>query len=92
MKHLRSNNIYPIIVHGGGPFFNEALSNQQIEPHLFYGLRGTDKTTMTINKHTPISDVNTALVAQIKQHQSSAIGLLGFGLFLLHIWRRRRYA
>ncbi|HDJ6884551.1 TPA: acetylglutamate kinase, partial [Staphylococcus aureus] len=33
IKHLRSNNIYPIIVHGGGPFINEALSNQQIEPH-----------------------------------------------------------
>lgn len=63
IKHLRSNNIYPIIVHGGGTFINEALSNQQIEPHFVNGLRVTDKATMTITKHTLIADVNTALVA-----------------------------
>lgn len=49
IKHLRSNNIYPIIVHGGGPFINEALSNQQIEPHFVNGLRVTDKATMMEN-------------------------------------------
>ncbi|HEJ7187951.1 TPA: acetylglutamate kinase [Staphylococcus aureus] len=85
IKHLRSNNIYPIIVHGGGPFINEALSNQQIEPHFVNGLRVTDKATMTITKHTLIADVNTALVAQFNQHQCSAIGLCGFDAQLFEI-------
>ncbi|HEK7170899.1 TPA: acetylglutamate kinase [Staphylococcus aureus] len=85
IKHLRSNNIYPIIVHGGGPFINEALSNQQIEPHFVNGLRVTDKATMTITKHTLIADVNTALVAQFNQHQCSAIGLCGLDAQLFEI-------
>ncbi|KIT83363.1 acetylglutamate kinase [Staphylococcus aureus] len=87
IKHLRSNNIYPIIVHGGGPFINEALSNQQIEPHFVNGLRVTDKATMTITKHTLIADVNTPLVAQFNQQQCSAIGLCGLDAQLFEIKR-----
>ncbi|SBD49091.1 amino acid kinase [Staphylococcus aureus] len=87
IKHLRLNNIYPIIVHGGGPFINDALSNQQIEPHFVNGLRVTDKATMTITKHTLIADVNTALVAQFNQHQCSAIGLCGLDAQLFEIKR-----
>lgn len=73
------------IVHGGGPFINDALSNQQIEPHFVNGLRVTDKATMTITKRTLIADVNTALVAQFNQHQCSAIGLCGVDAQLFEI-------
>ncbi|CDR23177.1 acetylglutamate kinase [Staphylococcus argenteus] len=85
IKHLKSQNIHPIIVHGGGPFINEALSSHNIEPHFIDGLRVTDKLTMDITKRTLIAEVNTALVATFNRHGCSAIGLSGLDAQLFEI-------
>ncbi|EHJ08594.1 acetylglutamate kinase [Staphylococcus simiae] len=85
IKALRELNIYPIIVHGGGPFINKALQSQSIAPQFIDGLRVTDEQTLDITRQTLLADVNTAIVARFNQYNCHAIGLNGLDGQLFNI-------
>ncbi|HPJ81754.1 MAG TPA: acetylglutamate kinase, partial [Saccharofermentans sp.] len=43
---LKYIGINPVLVHGGGPDINDALSKMNIQSHFVNGLRYTDEQTM----------------------------------------------
>lgn len=66
--------IRPILVHGGGPFINEALKKKGIGIEFQDGLRVTPKETMEIVSRV-LSDINHSIVADIKAMGGRAISL-----------------
>lgn len=62
----------PVVVHGGGPFIKQALTDAGVESHFVRGLRVTDSTSLPI-----IEKTLTHLNKQLAQAFASAIGLTG---------------
>lgn len=67
----------PVIVHGGGPEINEALSQLNIEPKFIEGLRVTDKKTMEIAEMVLTGKINQSIVADLQKHGINAVGISG---------------
>jgi len=74
---LKYIGINPIIVHGGGPFISQALSEYGIKSTFIDGLRVTDKKTMEIAQMVLIGKTNKEIVSKIGQIGGKAIGISG---------------
>jgi acetylglutamate kinase len=66
--------MYPVIVHGGGPFINKKLKKKRINSRFVRGLRVTDKRTLEIIREV-IHRVNRQIVREIKHLGGKAKGL-----------------
>ncbi|MDN4607843.1 acetylglutamate kinase [Sporosarcina highlanderae] len=75
---LRNEGNEIIIVHGGGPFINEALKKNGIDSKIDDGIRVTCEKSIAIVKQVLVGEVNTCLVHQLNQKGIEAIGLNGF--------------
>lgn len=74
---LKSLGLRPVVVHGGGPQIEEALSRHGIETRFVRGMRVTDEATMEIVEMVLGGQINKAIVAMIHQHGGKAVGLTG---------------
>lgn len=74
---LRQQGYKPIVIHGGGPFINEALNQYNVEPEFKDGLRVTSKQVLDITCQTLIGKVNPQIVSKFNEYGHSAIGLNG---------------
>jgi len=88
---LRHMGVYPILVHGGGPYINEWLKRLNIEAHFENGLRVTDSQTLEIVRMVLLGQVNPQLVLMTSQMGGKAIGLSGTdgGMIRAHIANAR---
>ena len=74
---LKSLGLRPVVVHGGGPQIEEALSRLGIQSRFVRGMRVTDEATMEIVEMVLGGQINKAIVAMIHMHGGKAIGLTG---------------
>ncbi|MFN2424946.1 MAG: acetylglutamate kinase [Candidatus Binatia bacterium] len=74
---LKSLGLRPVIVHGGGPQIEEALSRHGIQSRFVRGMRVTDEDTMEIVEMVLGGQINKAIVAMIHTHGGKAVGLTG---------------
>jgi acetylglutamate kinase len=74
---LKSLGLRPVVVHGGGPQIEEALSRHGIESRFVRGMRVTDEATMEIVEMVLGGQINKAIVAMIHTHGGKAVGLTG---------------
>ncbi len=88
---LRRMGVYPILVHGGGPYINEWLKRLNIEAHFESGLRVTDSQTLEIVRMVLLGQINPQLVLMTSQMGGKAIGLSGTdgGMIRAHIANAR---
>jgi len=84
---LRSMGVYPLLVHGGGPYINEWLKKLNIEARFENGLRVTDGQTLDIVRMVLLGQLNPQLVLMTSQMGGRAIGLSGTdgGMVRAHI-------
>jgi len=66
--------MYPVIVHGGGPFINKRLKTRHIRSHFVRGLRVTNDRTLKVIKDV-IYRVNRQIVREIRSLGGKAQGL-----------------
>lgn len=66
--------MYPVIVHGGGPFISKILKKRKIRSHFVNGLRITDEMTLDIIKEV-MARVNKRIVKEIRLLGGKAQGL-----------------
>ena len=74
---LKYVGMHPVIVHGGGPQIDAALTARGIEPRFVRGLRVTDETTMAVVEQVLVGQINKEIVALINRHGRRAVGLSG---------------
>jgi acetylglutamate kinase len=74
---LRQIGIKVVLVHGGGPEINEALSKMNVKSKFVGGLRQTDAETMDVVLMVLAGKVNKSLVNLIENSGGKAIGLCG---------------
>lgn len=74
---MKSVGIKPIIVHGGGPFINDMLTNLNIESEFKKGLRVTDAATMNIAEMVLSGQVNKDIVKHYNKIGGNAVGISG---------------
>lgn len=67
----------PIIVHGGGPEINEALSKMNIETEFVDGLRVTTEEVLSIAEMVMSGTINKRIVASFQSIGGNALGLSG---------------
>lgn len=66
--------MYPVIVHGGGPFINKRLKKRRIKSKFIRGLRVTDQKTLNVIKDV-IYSVNRQIVKEIEHLGGNAQGV-----------------
>lgn len=66
--------MYPVIVHGGGPFINKRLRKRKIKSRFVRGLRVTDERSLKVIKEV-ITRVNRQIVKEIRSLGGKAQGL-----------------
>ncbi|HEY4035720.1 MAG TPA: acetylglutamate kinase [Ktedonobacteraceae bacterium] len=88
---LHSMGVYPLLVHGGGPYINEWLTKLNIEARFENGLRVTDGQTLEIVRMVLLGQLNPQLVLMTSQMGGKAIGLSGTdgGMVRAHIANER---
>ena len=74
---LKLVGIHPVVVHGGGPQIGDMLKQLQIPSRFESGLRVTDDATMKVVEMVLVGSVNKAIVNQINQAGTRAVGLSG---------------
>ncbi|MDK9857184.1 acetylglutamate kinase [Staphylococcus equorum] len=74
---LRQQGFKPIIVHGGGPFINEALEQQGVPTQFKDGLRVTTREVLSVTSQTLIGSVNPSLVSKINKSDIQSVGING---------------
>ncbi len=74
---LKFIGINPVVVHGGGPEINKALSAYGIESKFVDGLRVTDADTMQVAQMVLVGKTNKEVVSLLNQKGGKAIGLCG---------------
>lgn len=74
---MKSVGIKPIIVHGGGPFINDMLTNLNIKSEFKKGLRVTDDATMNIAEMVLSGQVNKDIVKHYNKIGGNAVGISG---------------
>src|SRR6266550_7318500 len=81
---LHSMGVYPLLVHGGGPYINEWLKKLNIEARFENGLRVTDGQTLEIVRMVLLGQLNPQLVLMTSQMGGKAIGLSGTDGGMVH--------
>ena len=66
-----------VVVHGGGPQIEQALSRMGKKGHFVQGMRVTDEETMTIVEMVLAGQVNKEIVELINSAGGKAVGLTG---------------
>lgn len=74
---LKQQGYHPIIVHGGGPFINEALAQRNVDPMFQDGLRVTTSEVLDVTSQTLIGKVNPELVSKLNRTTLQSIGING---------------
>jgi len=74
---LKFIGINPVVVHGGGPEINKALTAYGIESKFVDGLRVTDAETMQVAQMVLVGKTNKEVVSLLNQKGGKAIGLCG---------------
>jgi acetylglutamate kinase len=74
---LRCVGIQVVVVHGGGPQINEALTGMGIEPSFQGGLRVTDDKTMDVVEMVLAGRINSEIVGLISDQGARAVGVSG---------------
>ncbi len=77
ISFMKMVGIKPIVVHGGGPFINEALKKSNINPQFKNGLRVTDENTIKIVEGTLSGEVNKSIVSDFQKHGMLSCGISG---------------
>ncbi|OLA94891.1 MAG: acetylglutamate kinase [Candidatus Melainabacteria bacterium LEY3_CP_29_8] len=77
ISFMKMVGIKPIVVHGGGPFINEALKKSNIAPKFKNGLRITDENTIKIAESVLSGNVNKSIVSDFQKHGMQACGISG---------------
>ena len=74
---LKLVGMHPVLVHGGGPQFNDMLARLGKEGTFIQGMRVTDKETMDIVEMVLGAHVNKDIVSLINNAGGLAVGLTG---------------
>ncbi len=74
---LKLVGLNPVVVHGGGPQIDQALSRMGKKGHFVQGMRVTDEETMTIVEMVLAGQVNKEIVELINSAGGKAVGLTG---------------
>jgi len=69
----------PVIVHGGGKAISSAMEQRGLEVQFVQGRRYTDQRTLTVVEHVLCSEINSAIVSQIENLGSRAMGMHTLG-------------
>ncbi|HEY3992279.1 MAG TPA: acetylglutamate kinase [Ktedonobacteraceae bacterium] len=88
---LRNQGVYPLLVHGGGPYINEWLKKLNIQVRFENGLRVTDAQTLDVVRMVLLGQINPQLVLMTAQMGGKAIGLSGTdgGMVRAHVADKR---
>ncbi len=74
---MRLVGMLPVVVHGGGPQIDQAMTASGLQPRFVQGLRVTDADTMRIVERVLVGEINQEIVAWINNLGGAAIGLSG---------------
>jgi acetylglutamate kinase len=74
---MRLVGMLPVVVHGGGPQIDQAMTDSGLQPRFVQGLRVTDADTMRIVERVLVGEINQEIVACISRLGGAAIGLSG---------------
>ena len=74
---LKFIGINPVVVHGGGPEINKALSQYNVKSEWVNGLRVTDKFTIEIAQMVLMGKTNKQIVSGINAKGGKAVGFCG---------------
>lgn len=74
---MKSVGIKPVIVHGGGPFINDMLTDLNIETEFKKGLRVTDDAVMNVAEMVLSGQVNKDIVKHYNKIGGKAVGISG---------------
>lgn len=74
LKYIGMN---PVVVHGGGPDINKALSQYNVKSEFVNGLRVTDEFTMEIAQMVLVGKTNKEIVSRLNAKGGKAIGFCG---------------
>ncbi|HXD41631.1 MAG TPA: acetylglutamate kinase [Ramlibacter sp.] len=74
---LKLVGINPVVVHGGGPQIEAALSRLGKKGHFIQGMRVTDAETMEVVEWVLAGEVQQDIVGLINQAGGKAVGLTG---------------
>jgi len=74
---MRLVGMLPVVVHGGGPQIDQAMTTSGLQPRFVQGLRVTDADTMRIVERVLVGEINQEIVACISRLGGAAIGLSG---------------
>jgi acetylglutamate kinase len=74
---MRLVGMLPVVVHGGGPQIDQAMTASGLQPRFVQGLRVTDADTMRIVERVLVGEINQEIVAWINRLGGAAIGLSG---------------
>lgn len=85
---LKYVGVNPILVHGGGPDINAALSKMGVESKFHNGLRITDKVTMEVVQMVLAGKLNKNIVSALGSLGGKAIGLCGKDAGLLTVEKK----
>ena len=72
---MESVGMRPVVVHGGGPAINRAMSEAGIESRFVQGRRYTDDATLAIVERVLAGDTNEHLAAEIEKLEGRAMNL-----------------
>ncbi len=85
---LASLGIRLVVVHGGGPQASALSRRLGAEPVIVAGRRVTDDQALEVAKMVYGGQLNTALLAALREHRLQAVGLSGVDADLLTARRR----
>ena len=74
---MKSVGIKPVIVHGGGPFINDMLTDLNIKTEFKKGLRVTDDAVMNVAEMVLSGQVNKDIVKHYNKIGGKAVGISG---------------
>jgi acetylglutamate kinase len=77
VAELKKAGIYPVVVHGGGPFIKAQFEISGIESEFVDGHRVTLKDSMEVVEQALSGKVNGMLVNQLNRLGANAVGLSG---------------
>ncbi|MCF3941990.1 acetylglutamate kinase [Oceanobacillus alkalisoli] len=81
----KSGKIHPVIVHGGGPEINQALTKMNVKSEFVNGLRVTTKEVLEVVENILNGSVNKQIVTKLQQSGGTGIGLSGVDAALLKV-------
>jgi len=77
IAYLKTLQLHPIVVHGGGPEISKRCEQAGIVPQFIDGVRITDCETMAIAQMVLIGKINKELVSLLNREGIRAVGISG---------------